>query len=63
MYLLTDKNIAGGINAMKAARLCIEFFSKSTQATEKLRNFLEVTILPQYAGKKVIKLLQDVHTR
>lgn len=49
---------------MKAARECIEAFTKSTQNMEKLVKFQLETAIAQYASREVaLKVIQDVPTR
>jgi hypothetical protein len=46
---------------MKAARSLVEYFTKSTQAMDKLLQQQRVN--PMYAGRNPLKVLQDVVTR
>lgn len=48
---------------MKALRSMIESFTSSTQNVGKLIKFQNSTECEQYAGKRAVKLLQDVITR
>jgi hypothetical protein len=60
----TDTNIPNADNAMKAARSVVEYFTKSTQAMEKLLNAQRNSNLPKYMNaKRSVKVLQDVRTR
>ena len=48
--------------AMKKAREIVQYFNKSTQATEKLKNMQHESSLPKYSGQPK-KIIQDVVTR
>ncbi len=63
--LYSDKKIPGADGAMATARKIIEFFSKSTQATQKLLAFQEGSNFGDYGeeGYCPLRLLQDVITR
>jgi len=59
-----DKNLSRSERAMKSARATIEYFTKSTQAMTKLKNFQNSSILEKYSEQKETKrILQDSRTR
>ena len=59
-----DKNLPGSERAMKTARATIEYFTKSTQAMTKLKNFQSSSMLEKYQEQKEPKkVLQDSRTR
>jgi hypothetical protein len=61
--LSSDKNIPGANNAMKMAREVVEYFTKSTQAMNKLLNAQKNSQHEKYVGRNPLKPLQDVRTR
>lgn len=56
-----DTNLPDSVNAMKSARALVEYFTKSTQAMEKLLQQQRVNA--NYDGRKPLKAIQDVVTR
>jgi len=59
-----DKNIPRSDGAMKTARATIDYFSKSTQAMEKLKSFQNIIMLEKYQEQKEPKrILQDSRTQ
>jgi hypothetical protein len=59
-----DRNLPDSESAMKAARGIVEYFTKSTQATEKLLKMQPNVHLPLWQGStQPVKLIQDVVTR
>jgi hypothetical protein len=48
--------------AMKKARDIVQYFNKSTQATKKLKDQQQESLLPKYSGQPK-NILQDVKTR
>lgn len=59
-----DRNLPDSESAMKAARGIVEYFTKSTQATEKLLKMQPNVHLPLRQGStQPVKLIQDVVTR
>jgi hypothetical protein len=60
-HAYNDDNLPNSDNAMRAARSLVEYFTKSTQAMDKLLQQQRVN--PMYAGRNPLKVLQDVMTR
>lgn len=49
---------------MSKARSIVEYFTKSTQAMDKLLNFQRTTTMVQYAtADRALKVIQDINTR
>ena len=60
-HAFNDNNLPNSDNAMRAAQSLVEYFTKSTQAMDKLLRQQRVN--PVYAGRNPLKVLQDVVTR